>query len=82
MLDQPSYLTWVEASSQAWHWLNQTSALSQRTNLILFRKIVKNTATAMADRFVGFVVVGGRLVGQGRALLYLYIVARILLTSL
>ncbi|KAK3875645.1 hypothetical protein Pcinc_019499 [Petrolisthes cinctipes] len=27
-LDQPSYLSWVEANSLAWHWLNQTRVLS------------------------------------------------------
>ncbi|MPC26280.1 Atrial natriuretic peptide receptor 2 [Portunus trituberculatus] len=52
-LDQPSYLTWVEATSQAWHWLNQTRALSERASRLLYEKIMRNKATAVTYRFVG-----------------------------
>ncbi|XP_045114784.1 heat-stable enterotoxin receptor-like isoform X2 [Portunus trituberculatus] len=49
-LDQPSYLTWVEATSQAWHWLNQTRALSERASRLLYEKIMRNKATAVTYR--------------------------------
>lgn len=51
-LDQPSYLIWVESTSLAWHWLNQTRSLSDLArDLLNEKKIVTIGDTDVSYRW-------------------------------